>query len=195
MQRRLVLVSTSRWRKATLERLGLPFEQAAPDFDEKDDEGLAPRDVARRFAEHKATSLAGRYPDSLLLGSDQVAEHEGERLSKPVTLEAVQAQLTRLSGRVHRLHTGIAVLDTSTGEMVSDVPTVSLTMRPLTESQIRAYVAHDKPVGCAGGYTIEGRGIALFEDIAGGDESAIVGLPLMSVTRLLARAGLDPLGV
>ena len=82
MQRRLVLASTSKWRKATLERLGLAFEQVAPDFDEKDDEGLAPRDVARRFAEHKATSLVDRYPDSLLLGSDQVAEHDGERLER-----------------------------------------------------------------------------------------------------------------
>jgi septum formation protein len=188
----IVLASTAKHRAALLARLRLPFETARPDFDEEtaSTEG-APADVARRFAEGKARSV--RRPAALVVGADQTAEIDGESLAKPLTLDAVAAQLRRLAGRTHTLHSAVAVYDVDADRVEVDVADVELTMRPLTEAQIAAYLAVDHPVGSVGGYLYEGVGVALFDEVRGADDSAIVGLPLVVTARLLRRFGVDPL--
>jgi septum formation protein len=189
---RLVLASTSPYRRSLLERLGLPFETASPEFDEVGAEGLPPAEVAKRYAEGKARSLAERYPDALVVGSDQVLDFEGRQLRKPADLGGAADQLLLLAGKTHSLHTAVAVLDTRRDALELEVARVDLTLLPLTRPQAERYVALDQPHGCVGGYTYEGRGVALFADVQGADESAVVGLPLILLCQLLRRHGLDP---
>ena len=191
--RPLLLASTSKFRAALLRRLGVPFQAAAPRFEELAAPGEAPRAIAARFALGKAASLRQDHPGALIVGSDQVLELEGEVVTKPRDADETAAQLLRLQGRVHELHTAVAVLDAASGRALSELVTVELTMRPLTPAQVARYLAADRPAGAVGGYTFEGRGVALFERIAGGDDSAIVGLPLLSLGRLLRSHGWDPL--
>jgi septum formation protein len=189
----IVLASTAKHRAALLTRLGLPFETARPDFDEEaaDTRGT-PAEVARRFAEGKARSL--RRPGALVIGADQTAEIDGESLPKPLTLDAVAAQLRRLAGRTHVLHSAVAVYDVDADLVEVDVADVELAMRPLSEAQIAAYLTVDHPVGSVGGYLYEGVGVCLFDAVRGADDSTIVGLPLVATARLLRRFGVDPLG-
>jgi len=191
---RIVLASTSPYRRALLERLGLPFEAAAPEFAE----AIAgpeppPPEVARRFARGKAESLAGRYPDALVVGSDQTLELAGRRLSKPPDLAGAVEQLLELAGREHSLHTAVAVVEAATGRVEEAAARVDLRVRPLTRAQAERYVARDQPRGSVGGYAFEGLGVCLFEEVRGPDESAIVGLPLVALCGLLRRFGVDPL--
>jgi septum formation protein len=193
--RRIVLASTSPHRKKLLDRVGLAYETAAPCFDESVPTGnLTPMEIAVHFAEEKARSVTPSAADALVIGCDQVLDLGGEMLRKPGTEDETVAVLRKLSGRVHFLHTAVALLDRSTGECPSELTTVRMAMRTLSDAQITSYVASEKTSGSAGGYHFEGRGIALFDGIDGGDESAIVGLPLLSVLRLLRPHGIDPLG-
>ena len=207
-QRRLILASTSPWRQTLLARLGLCFEVMPPSFDESTglpehagedaDRAPLPIEVARQFAIEKARSVVGRISltDSpLVIGADQTLALAGDRLTKPDTHAEVVAQLQRLAGQTHELHSGVAVLDPQTGREEHEVTTVALRMRPLTTPEIEWYVAQEKTVGCVGGYTFEGRGIALFDEVIGPDESAIVGLPLLVLCNLLRRFDFDPLRV
>lgn len=190
--RRLVLASTARHRAALLARLGLPFDTARPAFDEEAAPAHGtPAEVARRFAEGKARSI--RQAGALVVGADQTAEVDGARLAKPERLDEVAEQLRRLAGRTHSLHSAVAVYDVDADRVEVDVARVDLTMRPLTEAQIAAYLERERPVGCVGGYFFEGLGVALFDAVEGGDESAVVGLPLLVTARLLRRFGVDPL--
>lgn len=198
LSRPLILASTSETRRALLERLDLPFTAIPPKLDEGNPEGLAPEPLARALAVAKARAVAAR-PDSppgaLVIGSDQVAELDGERLGKPGTVAGAEAQLGRLAGREHRLVTAVAVVDTSSGEVLVDVDVHRMTMRALTPAQIRAYVAHDRPLWAAGAYLLERRGVALFQRIQAdpitADDTAILGLPLMKLLALLRRLGVD----
>ena len=189
----LVLASTSRFRQALLGRLGVPFTAAAPDFEELAPPGLTPPQVAQAFARGKAESLARSHAQALIVGSDQVLEHRGEVLHKARDLAQAAEQLVRLQGDLHRLHTAVAVLDAASGRLVEELVTVELRMRALTRPQAERYVALDQPLGCAGGFTFEQRGVALFEAVRGEDDSAIVGLPLLALGRLLRAQGWDPL--
>jgi septum formation protein len=192
----IVLCSTAAHRAALLRRLGLPFEATRPDFDENGLEHLPPADLAAAYALGKARSLVERYADAgaLLIGADQVPEVDGEVLRKAETPEECAAQLARLSGREHTLHTAVAIVDAVTGRAEVARTAVRLTMRLLSAAQIRRYVEADRPMGSAGGYTYEGLGVSLFADVRGQDDSAIVGLPLVAVVELLGRFGVDPLG-
>jgi len=187
LPRPLVLASTSRYRRALLERLGLPFEAAAPDYEEEHDLGLSPDELVLELARRKAFSLAPRFPDALIVGSDQVAELEGEILLKPGTEARAREQLARLAGRTHRLLTGLAVHEPATGRTEQVLDVHEMCLRPLTGEQIADYVARERPLDCAGAYKIEGVGIALFEALRGEDYTAIIGLPL---TRLVGLLGL-----
>ena len=193
--RRVVLASTSRYRRALLERLGVAFEAIAPDCDEAAHPELAPLDLARALAREKATSL--RLDDALVIGSDQVVDLDGEVLGKPHTAPAAEAQLRRMAGRAHRLVTAVAVHDTRTGRTLDAVDVHTMTMRPLDDRQIAAYIAHDAPLDCAGSYALERRGIALFARVEAdpetADDTAIIGLPLMKTLRLLRELGYDVL--
>jgi len=176
----------------------VPFTAVAPEVDEANPDGLAPEPLARTLALAKARAVAARGglpPRALVIGSDQIAELDGERLGKPGTPEGAEAQLARLAGREHRLITAVAVVDAATGEALVDVDVHRMTMRPLTPAQIRAYVAHDEPLWAAGAYLLERRGVALFERIQAdpvtADDTAILGLPLMKLLALLRRWGVD----
>ncbi len=189
----LVLASTSRYRKELLARLQLPFEARAPRYDEPDT-GLSPLKTVQIHATSKALSLGGDFPDALIIGSDQLAALDDEILGKPRTEERARAQLARLSGRTHRLMTALAVFEPASGRLETAVDVHELTMRPLSEENIRRYVERDRPLDCAGSYKLESLGIALFASIEGSDDTAVMGLPLRLLTRLLLRFGVDPLG-
>lgn len=195
---RIVLASTSPFRRALLDRLGIPYEAVAPEFDEIAEEGLSPRACALAFAEGKARSLARRFPDAVIIGADQALDLGGELLRKPATLDEAAAQLERLAGRAHALHAAVA-LHAPGGpggpRTVSEAVTVELRVRPLDEAQIRRYVALDRPIGSAGGYLFEKHGPWLFDEVRNADETAIVGLPLVPLCRLLRRFGIDLLDV
>ena len=193
-RRALVLASTSPFRRALLARLGVEHVAAAPPFEEIASATLAPAERARRFAAGKALSLAPAFPDALVIGADQVLAIEGEVLSKTTSPADAEAQLARLSGRAHALHSAVALHDTASGRLEVELATAYLHMRSLDATQIAAYVARDQPVGSAGGYLFEGRGIALFEGVWAEDDSVIVGLPLMTLARMLRRFGVEPLG-
>lgn len=194
---RLVLASTSRYRRALLGRLGVAFESAAPDCDEEAlKPGLAHLDVPTRalhLARAKAQSVAARFPDAVILGSDQIAELDGEVLDKPGTPERALSQLTRLAGRTHRLHTAVTLLHAPTGRTDEHVDTTRLSLRALPPEALARYIERDAPLDCCGSYRIESLGIALFARVEGEDPTAIEGLPLMRVAAMLARVGLDAL--
>jgi septum formation protein len=189
---RIVLASTSAYRRALMDRLGLPYLAVAPSYEEQHDLDLGSTQLVQELAVRKARSVASAFPDALVVGADQIAEIDGERLFKPGTVERAVAQLLRLAGRTHRLITGLAVLDTATGRVERALDVQLMTLRPLTAAQARAYVARDSPLDCAGAYKVEGQGIALFESMRGDDYSGIIGLPLTKLVTLLGRFGIDP---
>jgi len=195
--REVVLASTSPYRRRLLERLVSKHDVVAPNVDEGayKTQNLPPVELARVLSIAKAEAVASFYPDALIISGDQVAELDGEILSKPGTVEKAIDQLTRLSGNTHRLITAMTVRDSRTSTMRTHVETHKLTIRSLTQRQIEAYVAIDSPLNCGGSYRIESVGISLFERIEGSDPSAIEGLPLMALSRILASFDLDVLTI
>lgn len=191
--RRLVLGSTSRYRRALLERLGLPFEVAAPDIDETALPGEAPAATALRLAHAKARAVATRYPDALVIGSDQVADCDGRPIGKPGDRPRALAQLRALSGRTVVFHTGVALVDAASGRCQSELVDVQSTFRVLGDDEIGAYLDREAPYDCAGAVKSEALGIALFDRIASDDPTALIGLPLIALARLLRAEGVDPL--
>lgn len=192
-RRRVVLASTSKYRSALLERLGLSFDSIAPGVDEDAVKGTCSgaRELVETLALAKARAAAALAPEAVIIGSDQCAALDGEILGKPGSVDNAIAQLERMSGRTHSLWTGVAVLDARTGACTVDVDQHELTMRSLTREQIAAYVDRDRPLDCAGSYKIESMGIALFESVEGRDFTAIIGLPMTLVARRLAERGVD----
>lgn len=195
---KVVLASTSRYRRTLIEQLGLPVQCASTPFDEEAAKpGIAHLPIperALRLAVAKAEALAGLFPDAVIIGADQMGELDGEPLGKPHTAEAAREQLRALSGREHRLHTAVAAHHPASGRTETAVDTHALTMRLLRSSEIADYVARDSPLDCAGSYRVESLGIALFERIRGDDYTAVIGLPLTRVVELLARFGVRVLG-
>lgn len=187
---KLVLASTSVYRRALLERLGVAFTAVAPSCDEEalKDPALSPAALAAHLAREKARSVAASWPEAFVLGSDQLVEVDGEILGKPGTAEAALGQLMRLSGRAHRLVTAFALVR-SDGWLSEHLDVHTLHMRALSRTELERYVASDRPLDCAGSYKIEAAGIALFERIEGADFTAITGLPLMALTSLLRELG------
>jgi septum formation protein len=192
-RRRLVLASTSRYRKALLERLGLPFETASPEIDETPLAGESVVEMVERLAVAKAVAVAESLADALVIGSDQSVELDGEILGKPGSVEAACAQLARLSGRRATFQTGLALLDGRSGRVHSLVEPFTVHFRTLTNEQIEGYVAQEQPLDCAGSFKSEALGIALFRKMEGDDPNALIGLPLIRLIDLLAGEGVDPL--
>jgi len=202
--RPLVLASTSKYRGELLGRLGVPFEQAKPDFDERaHDErwgSMPAADFALALAEGKARSLAAAHPGSLILAADQIAVlpdegRVGVMLTKPGTQARAVEHLMRLAGRTHLLITGVVLYDAGRDEQSAVVDEQRMTMRAFGREEAEAYVREYKPVDCAGSYRIEDAGIALFERVEGLDYTGIIGLPLMATGRLLRAEGLLPADV
>ena len=189
----LILGSTSRYRRQLLERLGVPFQVMAPTCDEEalKDPALQPQQLAEYLAAAKADSIATNQPQAVVIGSDQVAAYEDTDgwhiIGKPGTVEKAVAQLARLSGRTHVLITAMVVQQGSLIQRHTDITT--LTMRTLTTTELSRYVAADMPLDCAGAYKLEARGISLFSSIESADHSAITGLPLIALTRILSGFG------
>jgi len=192
---RLVLASSSRYRRGLLERLGIAFEVIAPDVDETAMAGEAPLATATRLAEAKARAVAGRCgSDALVIGSDQVADCDGVAVSKPIDHVDAVRMLQSLSSRTIVWHTAVVLLDVRSGRLQSECVDVSSTFLPLSRDQIDTYLAREKPYDCAGAVRSEALGIALFERITSDDPTALVGLPLIALTRMLRNAGFDVLG-
>lgn len=186
---KLVLASTSPYRKELLQRLGLPFETAAPDVDESRGAGEAAGDMVRRLAEHKARAVAARFPGSLIIGSDQVAVLGDTILGKPGTHERAVAQLTEASGRHVSFLTGLCLYNSRTDQAQVDVVPFHVVFRQLTSRQIEHYLTRERPYNCAGSFKSEGLGIALFERLEGDDPTALIGLPLIRLVRMLEHEG------
>ncbi len=189
----LVLASTSPYRRELLARLGLPFEVEAPEVDEAPLAGEAPEALVRRLSEAKARAVAARRPGAVVVGSDQVAVIDGEVLGKPGGPERAREQLRWASGRAVDFLTGLAVLDTRDGCLQLAVVPFRVVFRPLDEARIEAYLRHDEPWNCAGSFRSERLGVALFERMEGDDPTALMGLPLIRLVRMLEAVGLDPL--
>lgn len=191
---RLVLASTSPYRRGLLERLGLPFEQAAPGVEETALAGESPEALAARLARAKAHAVAASHPDCLIIGSDQVAALDEQWLDKPGTPERARAQLRAASGRVVRFLTALCVLDAASGRESLDVVRVEAKFRELGEEEIADYVERDAPLDCAGALRSEALGVALLEALHGEDPTALVGLPLIRLSQRLAEFGCPVLG-
>jgi septum formation protein len=192
--RQVVLASTSKYRRGLLERLGMPFECAAPQVDETARAGEPPDATALRLAEAKARAVAVRYPDALVIGSDQVASCEGTRLDKPGNHANAVRQLTLVSGKTAVFDTAVVLLDTRSGRLGSRNVPCRVTFRALHADQIERYLRIEQPYDCAGSAKAEGLGIALIERIDTEDPTSLIGLPLIALGELLRSADFDVLG-
>jgi septum formation protein len=190
---RLILASTSRYRRELLERLRLPFSVEAPGVDEtaRPGEGAAP--LALRLAAEKALAVASRHADAVVIGSDQVAELDGALIGKPHTHERAREQLRTMSGRVVSFHTAVAVVQRERSVVLRDLAPVRVRFRELSESEIEHYLRTEQPYDCAASARSEALGIALLASIESDDPTALIGLPLIRTCTMLRTVGLDPL--
>lgn len=188
---RLVLASTSTYRRMLLERLHIPFETARPEVDETPLAGEAPAATANRLALEKALAVASRFDDALVIGSDQVAHIGSEVFGKPGTVERAHDQLRRMSGQTVIFHTALSLVNTRSGEQISDSVPTEVRFRKLTEAEIVRYVDKEMPLDCAGSAKSEGLGITLLDALSGDDPTALVGLPLIALSRMLRSQGIE----
>ena len=189
VQRRLVLGSTSPYRRELLARLRIPFEVAAPDVDETAQPNETPQQLAYRLAMTKARTVAARFPDHVVIGSDQVADLAGQALGKPGSHERAVAQLRQMRGQTVIFQTAVAVVCQASGFAQMDLAQVRVLFRDVSDSEIETYLLAEKPYDCAGSAKSEGLGIALVERIDNDDPTALVGLPLIRTCRMLTAAG------
>ena len=189
----IILASTSPYRRALLEKLGLAFECAAPGVDETPQPGEAPRHLVLRLAQAKAQSLAHRYPNHLIIGSDQVCVLDGEIAGKPLTEERAFQQLMKARGNIITFYTGLALYNSATGHLQTECEPFDVHFRRLSEQEITDYLRKERPLNCAGSFKSEGLGIALFERLEGRDPNTLVGLPLIALCQMLRREHCNPL--
>jgi septum formation protein len=187
--RAVVLGSTSPYRRELLARVGLGFDVAAPDVDETAMSGESPAALARRLAIAKARAVAKRFPDAAVIGSDQVADLDGQALGKPGSHAKAVAQLRLMRGQTVVFHTAVAVTCLATGFEQVDLADVRVVFRDYDDAEIEAYLRAEQPYDCAGSARSEGLGIAMLEAIESDDPSALVGLPLIRTARMLRAAG------
>jgi len=188
--RRLILASSSPYRRELLNRLQRPFECHSPDIDEQRQPGEAPEQLVTRLAREKAAAVAQQYPDALIIGSDQVATlADGTVLGKPGSEDNAVAQLMRVSGSHVTFLTGLCLLDSASGTQQCCCEPYQVWFRPLDEASVRRYVEKEQPLNCAGSFKSEGLGITLFERFAGDDPNSLIGLPLIRLVGMLRNAG------
>lgn len=188
---RLVLASSSSYRRELLDRLGLAFCAVAPKIDETPLGGEIPAATSVRLAEAKARAVADGYPRALIIGCDQVAAFDGVAIGKPRDRGDALAQLTAMRGRTIVFHTALALLNAPTGRCQTALVDVASTFRSLSDEQLAAYVDRDQPYDCAGSVKCESLGIALFSRIASDDPTALIGLPLIRLADMLAVEGVQ----
>jgi septum formation protein len=196
---RLILASSSSYRRELLSRLHLPFEAIAPHIDETPLPGEAPTATALRLAKEKARAVAAREPGALVIGSDQVATLDGEQIGKPGSHEAALAQLQKMRGREVVFHTALCLWDGRAADpeasaQLEDVQ-VRVTFRDLPDAELDAYLRIEQPYDCAGSAKNEGLGIAILERIDSADPTALTGMPLIALTSMLRRAGVRFFGL
>ena len=191
MQRPLILASTSRYRRELLMRLRLPFDVKPPEVDETARSGETPRELAERLALEKAQAVAARFPEAVVIGSDQVADLAGEALGKPGDHARATAQLRRMRGQALVFQTAVAVVCQATGFVQRDLAPVRVVFRELSDAAIEQYLQAEQPYDCAGSAKSEGLGIALLSAIDSDDPTALVGLPLIRTCRMLRSAGIE----
>lgn len=187
----LILASTSPYRRQLLERIGLPFTVARPEVDETPLPDEAPTVTAERLALIKAQAVAARHPGALIIGSDQVAYRDRQRFDKPGTIENAIAQLRDMSGHSIFFHTALCLLDSRDGSYQLESVPVEARFRKLDEAEIVRYVERERPLDCAGSAKSEGVGVALLEYMRGDDPTALIGLPLIALSRMLRKHGLQ----
>lgn len=186
-QRTLVLASSSPYRKQLLERLQVPFKVADPDIDETPLPGESPEELVTRLAVEKAKTVASVYTDALVIGSDQVAVHGDKIVGKPYSHENAVQQLREASGKTIALYTGLALINTETKAIQSDVIPYKVHFRHLTDAIIEAYLRKEQPYSCAGSVRSEGLGIILLSRFEGDDPNALIGLPLIRLVTMLQK--------
>ncbi len=188
---RIVLGSTSPFRRELLTRLGIPFTTASPDVDETALSGEAPQDLVVRLAQAKARAVAAAHPDALIIGSDQVACNDGKILGKPGNRDNALRQLSEASGRRISFYTGLCLLNAETGRSQVICEPFHVHFRVLEPSQIERYLDAEEPYNCAGSFKSEGLGIALFERMEGDDPNSLIGLPLIRLVSMLQEEGIS----
>ncbi|NQY26174.1 MAG: septum formation inhibitor Maf [Piscirickettsiaceae bacterium] len=189
----LILGSSSPFRAELLLKLGLPFITASPDIDESTLNNEQAEQLVQRLSEQKALKIAESYSDALIIGSDQVAILDGEILGKPGNHENAVKQLTAASGKTVHFLTGLALLNSKTGNMQSLVEPFDVSFKILSSAQIEYYLNTEQPYQCAGSFKSEGFGISLFSTLHGDDPNTLIGLPLIKLINLLANEGIDVL--
>jgi septum formation protein len=193
--RKLILASTSVYRRQLLERLRLPFDVIASDVDETPASNESPEQLACRLALAKARSVAANYPQSVVIGSDQVADLNGQALGKPGTHERATAQLKAMRGQTVVFQTAVSVVCIETGFSQTELAQVKVQFKNYSDGQIEVYLRTEAPYDCAGSAKSEGLGIALLERIDNDDPSALVGLPLIRTCQMIEAAGIRVLSV
>ncbi len=187
----IVLASTSKYRRELLARLGLPFEVASPVVDETALPNEAPQNTARRLAEAKARAVAARFPRAIVIGSDQVAVLDGTTLGKPGNHGNAVHQLKTVRGKEVVFHTALCLCDAASGSTKTRVVPYYVRFRDYSDVQIEHYLRREQPYDCAGSARCEGLGIALIAEMRGGDPNALIGLPLIALTEMLAAQGVQ----
>ena len=187
----LILASTSRYRKALLEKLGQPFLCASPEIDETPLPGEPAEALVSRLAHAKASAITRQHDQGLIIGSDQVCVCDGRILGKPGTVDNAVAQLMMAQGKSVTFYTGLCVLNAANGRVEQLVEPFTVHFRSLDEAALRRYVKAELPLDCADSFKCEGMGILLFQGLEGRDPNALIGLPLIGLIELLARHGLN----
>ncbi len=191
--KKLVLGSTSVFRRELLTRLQLPFETASPDIDETPLLNEKAEDLVARLAFEKAKKVAQQYTDALIIGADQVGVVENQILGKPLTLENARVQLQYLSGKRIRFYIGMCLLDTRSNQTETSIDTYDVLFRALSPAIIESYLQKEQPLQCAASCKADGLSVTLIEEFNGKDFTALIGLPLISLTKMLEKMGFDPL--
>jgi septum formation protein len=185
----LVLASTSIYRSELLSTLQIPFQTAAPDVDETPLSGESAEQTSWRLAQIKAQVVAKRFPDALIIGSDQVALLEGQQIGKPLNHDNAVRQLRSMRGKTVTFYTALSLLNAATGDMQTDVAITKVGFRDLSDDEIERYLKKEQPYHCAGSAKSEGLGIALISRIQGDDPNALIGLPLILLVGMLEKQG------
>jgi septum formation protein len=188
---KLVLASSSPYRKQLLQRLGQAFDTTAPDVDETALAGETPEQLVRRLAEAKAKAVAKEFPNALIIGSDQVAVLDGKILGKPGNHDNAVKQLQQASAKTVHFLTGLCLFNSKTGNIQLDVIPFKVVFRKLSNAQIENYLQTEQPYNCAGSFKSEGLGIALFEKLEGDDPNALIGLPLIKLIDMFSNEGIN----
>ncbi len=188
---RVILGSSSPYRKALLQRLMIPFDIVNPDINETPHAGESAIELVERLAIEKAQAVAANEPNALVIGSDQVAVHDDQIIGKPRDHAHAVEQLRAASGRTITLYTGLALVNSVTGNVQSSVVPYTVTFRVLNDDQIERYLKKEQPYACSGSLRADGLGIVLLQAFAGGDPNALIGLPLIELVRMLEAEGID----